>query len=94
MRPGDMMETIEFNSRAESGNIFFVLCLAQRAMKKEHRIIEYNDMRDDVLSCSDYEEALQIIGKHVSLYDTATGKLYSKEGPRNRRVRKEEKENI
>ena len=63
------MLTIHFASRHESGNIFHLLALVRAAMHKARRINEYNDLRDDVLACSSYDEALGIIRQHVTLID-------------------------
>lgn len=67
---------IEFNSRGESGNIFFILGRVRRLMQEQRRISEYNDMWEAVHNSESYEDALKIIGQHVSLYDSATGKVW------------------
>ena len=68
--------TIHFNSRAESGNIFYILARVKDLMRKERRITEYNNMWQEVQNSGSYEAALEIIGKHVPLIDDATRKGY------------------
>lgn len=75
-----MKEPLHFNSREESGNIFFVLGMARAVMQKQRRITEYNDMWQEVQNSGSYEAALEIIGKHVPLIDDNTGKEYKMEG--------------
>ena len=70
---------IHFNSRSESGNIFHILARVRMVMQKERRITEYNDMWEEVQNSGSYEAALTIIGKHVTLIDEATGKIYGME---------------
>ncbi len=70
---------IHFNSRGASGNIFAVLAEVRKVMRKERRIIEYNDMWEEVQNSGSYEAALEIIGRHVPLTDDATGKKYGEE---------------
>jgi len=70
---------IHFNSRGASGNIFFILGEVRKVMRKERRIIEYNDMWEEVQNSGSYEDALEIIGRHVPLTDDATGKKYGEE---------------
>lgn len=72
--------TIHFNSRTESGNIFHVLARVRMVMQKERRIIEFNNMWEEVQNSGSYEAALEIIGKHVPLIDDNTGKEYKMEG--------------
>lgn len=67
---------IHFNSRGESGNIFFILGMVRAKMQKQRRITEYNDMWQEVQNSGSYEAALEIIGQHVHLIDDATGKRY------------------
>lgn len=62
---------IEYNSRGETGNTFWLLCRLLQEMRKQHRIAEYNDIRDRVLESGSYKEALAIIGEIADLVDTA-----------------------
>jgi hypothetical protein len=71
-----MKEPLHFNSREESGNIFFILGMARAVMQKQRRITEYNDMWQEVQNSGSYEAALKIIGKHVPLIDDATKRGY------------------
>lgn len=68
-----------FNSRKESGNIFFILGEVRKLMRKQRRIIEYNNMLEEVENSDSYEEALKVIGQHVTLIDEATGIIYGTE---------------
>ena len=71
-----MKEALHFNSRGESGNIFFILGMVRVTMQKQRRITEDNNMWPEVQHSGSYEAALTIIGKHVPLIDDATRKGY------------------
>ncbi len=60
---------IEFNSSGESGNIYWILSKVRSALRKEHRITEYNNLRDAVLNSKSYTEALSCIREKVDLID-------------------------
>lgn len=68
---------LHFESCGESGNIFFVLGRVREIMRKQRRIIEYNNMWEEVQNSGSYESALAIIGHHVKIVDDSTGKIYS-----------------
>ena len=70
---------LHFNSRGESGNIYYILGNVRAIMCKQRRITEYNYMWEAVQNSNSYEEALKIIGKHVPLVDDDTGKCYGRE---------------
>ena len=74
-----MKDPLHFNSRGESGNIFFVLGMVRAVMQKQRRITEYNDMWQEAQNSGSYEAALEIIGQHVPLIDDATGRKYGNE---------------
>ena len=61
--------TIHFRSRHESGNIFVILALVRRELQKQHRINDYNNLRDRVTASGSYEEALAVIRETVNLID-------------------------
>lgn len=61
--------TVKFNSNGESGNVFFVLGLCQKALRKENRIADYNTMRDRVFAASSYFDAIKIMREYVNLVD-------------------------
>lgn len=67
---------LHFQSRHESGNIYWILAEARKVMQKGRRITEYNDMWQQVQNSGSYEEALKIIGQHVRLVDDGTGRVY------------------
>ena len=71
-----MSKELHFESRGESGNIFFILGNVRCVMAKQRRITEYNYMWQAVQNSGSYEAALEIIGKHVPLIDDSTGKTY------------------
>ncbi len=61
---------VHFQSRHESGNIYATLSLVQWALRKQHRITDYNNLRDRVLNeAQSYDEALSIIREVVDLID-------------------------
>lgn len=61
--------TVHFNSRVESGNIFWILGAVKTALRKQRRITEYNNLRDRVFASGSYQEALAIIREMVDLID-------------------------
>jgi len=62
-------QRIEFQSSGESGNIFWVLSKVRDVLRKQQRITEYNDLRDQVLNSKSYAEALAHIREKVDLVD-------------------------
>lgn len=62
---------LEYNSRGESGNIFWILGMLSEIMKKQRRITAFNSIRDRVFASKSYDEALAIIGEEVTLKDIA-----------------------
>ena len=60
---------VEFHSRGQSGNIYYIIGAVREVMKKQSRILEYNDMWDEVQNAKSYQEALKIIAEHVELVD-------------------------
>ena len=60
-----------YNSRGETGNIFWILGQVRRIMQKQQRITAYNELWERVQSSGSYEEALKLIGEEVTLIDTA-----------------------
>lgn len=60
---------VEFHSRGQTGNIYYIIGAAREVMKKQSRILEYNDMWDEVQNAQSYQEALKIIAEHVELVD-------------------------
>jgi hypothetical protein len=62
---------LEYDSRGESGNIFWILGQVRRILQKQSRITAYNEMWEKVQNTHSYNEALEIIGKEVTLIDTA-----------------------
>ena len=60
-----------YDSRGESGNIFWILGQVRRIMQKEHRITAYNELWERVQRASSYKEALNIISEEVTLIDTS-----------------------
>jgi hypothetical protein len=58
-----------FDSQGPSGNIYHILGEVSKALRKESRITEFNELRDKVFSSSSYADALKVIREHVSLID-------------------------
>ena len=51
-----------YNSRGETGNIFWILGQVRRIMQKQQRINAYNELWERVQSSGSYEDALKLIG--------------------------------
>lgn len=60
---------VEFNSRGASGNIYHILGLVGTALRKQHRITDYNDIYFAVTNSGSYKEALEIIRQKIDLVD-------------------------
>jgi hypothetical protein len=67
--------TVMFNSRGESGNIYYILNLTRVAVmnrnenSRKQNLAEYNAMCRRVYSSQSYAEALSIIRETVTLID-------------------------
>jgi len=61
--------TIIYDSRGETGNIYYLIGQLQQIMRKQRRY--FNNLRDRIFESSSYEEALAIIGEEVELVDIA-----------------------
>ncbi len=64
--------TIHYNSKGESGNIFWIL----HAIREECKLngikpMFFKEMQERVFAASSYDEALSIISENVNLIDTA-----------------------
>lgn len=62
-------EIVEFHSCGASGNIFHLLATCRAILRRQHRIIDFNTMRDRVFDGESYEESLKVIGEYVELID-------------------------
>lgn len=60
-----------YNSRGESGNIFWILGQVRRRLREQNRITAYNELWKRVQSADSYNDALQLISEEVTLIDTA-----------------------
>lgn len=60
-----------YNSRGESGNIFWILGQVRRLLREQNQITAYNELWKRVQSADSYNDALQLIGEEVTLIDTA-----------------------
>ena len=58
---------VEYDPYGQSGNIYWILGQVSEIMRKQRRIIAFNDLRDRVFEAQSYEEALKIIGEEVTL---------------------------
>lgn len=63
--------TVIFDSKGPSGNIYAVLGLVSKALRKQRRYTDFNELRDRVFEANSYEEVLTIIGEYVILMDLA-----------------------
>ena len=59
--------TIYFSKEAESGNIFYLLGMVQKAMRKQNRFDDFNSLRERVFASGSYEEALRILREEADL---------------------------
>lgn len=60
---------VNFDSQGPSGNIFYILGLVRESLRKQRRIIDYNECWEKVQASGSYEEALRIIREYVELID-------------------------
>ena len=60
-----------YDSRGESGNIFWILGQVRRLLKEQGRLDTYNQLWERVQSAGSYEEALDILREEVTLIDIA-----------------------
>ena len=63
--------TIIYDSRGETGNIYYLIGQLQQIMRKQRRYTDFNNLRDRIFESSSYEDALAIIGEEVELVDIA-----------------------
>lgn len=61
------ISVVRFDKLGPSGNIYFILANVQQALRKEKRILDWNECRDRVYNAKSYEEALKIISEYVIL---------------------------
>jgi hypothetical protein len=62
---------IIYDSRGETGNIYYLIGQLQQLMRKQRRYTDFNNLRDRIFESGSYEEALAIIGEEVELVDIA-----------------------
>lgn len=62
---------IFFDSCGESGNIYHILGKVSEVLRKEHRLLEFNEVRDKVFASGSYKDALAIIRQHIDLIDNS-----------------------
>ena len=62
-------EKVEYSRCGPSGNIYHIIGKAQLALRKQHRILDYNEMWERVQNSHSYDEALAIIGEYVELVE-------------------------
>ena len=61
--------TIYYESKGESGNIFYILGMMREALRKQRRINDFNECWERVQKCKSYNEALNVIAEYVDLVD-------------------------
>lgn len=52
----------------ENGNIYNLIGIASKALKKEGLVNEAKEMTDKIFQCSSYDEALSTICEYVDVY--------------------------
>lgn len=62
-------ETVMYDSKGPSGNIFAIIGQAGNILKKQSQINDYNELWSRVNACESYEEAISIINEYVNLVD-------------------------
>ncbi len=60
---------VDFDSKGPSGNIYHILAMARHSLEKQHRIADYNTLRDKVCNSTSYQDALKIISEYIDLID-------------------------
>lgn len=60
---------VHFNSRQETGNIYFILFLIRRELQKLDRVSEYEHIKQAVFQSKSYDNALKIIRENINLID-------------------------
>lgn len=63
------MSKVEFCRAGESGNIFYIMGKASRALESEGRRLDAIAMRTQVFNCHSYDDALLIIAEYVDLIE-------------------------
>lgn len=61
--------TVKYNPFGESGNIYWIIAAAQRALEKQGKDVDIFTQVEE--GSRNYTHALQIIGEHVRLVDTS-----------------------
>ena len=61
------MEKPECKLVGEDGNIFSLMGLASRALKKAGLVEQAKEMTSKVTKCESYEDALNVIGEYVEV---------------------------
>ncbi len=72
--PNIQKPRVEFDSQGASGNIYYILGLCSKALRKQQRINDYNQLRDNVFASKSYKDALVIIRKVIDLVDVRDNK--------------------
>ncbi len=60
---------VKFNGNGPSGNIYCILGAVRNELRKQRRILDYNEMWERVQTSNSYEDALKIIREYVDLID-------------------------
>lgn len=61
---------VTIKSSGPEGNIYWILAAAREALKKQHRIIDYNNLYEAVTTSKSYADALVEVRKYVDLIDS------------------------
>lgn len=62
---------LRYNSKDETGNIFWIIRQTMRLMRENGRIDQFEELWSRIQKAASYEEALAVIGTEVTLIDTA-----------------------
>ena len=60
---------VEYTRKGPRGNVYYILGQVRDALRKQHRITDYNNMWEKVQNCHSYEEALDIMKVYVELVE-------------------------
>ena len=60
---------IRYDSRGQSGNIYWILGELSQIMRRQRRYTAFNTIRDRVFEATSYEAALEIISEEATLID-------------------------
>ena len=60
---------VEYTRKGPRGNVYYILGQVRDALRKQHRITDYNNMWEKIQNCHSYEEALDSMKEYVELVE-------------------------